>query len=191
MSSGVSPRIVLDHKGVDIRRLVIKCPQGDCSITAVDYESMSAVKAFLDHFKIPYAGQSMPAAVQSVLFKLLEPKREHLTERQRRDLRSLQNNQCEKCKSTLARGEADHITPLRDALASQKQQFRLLCELCHREVTDSTMRRPVNPIISVFNPETYRGFVKSPSPVQFVMPIAKIDPQLELVYIDVKRCRRS
>ena len=150
-----------------------------CSITAVDYESMSAVEAFLDHFKIPYAGQSMPAAVQTVLFKLLEPKRDHLTERQRRDLRSLQNNQCEKCKSTLARGEADHIKPLRDALASQKQQFRLLCELCHREVTDSTMRRPANPIISVFNPETYRGFVNSPRPVQFVMPIAKIDPQLE------------
>ncbi|MDA8584279.1 hypothetical protein N9L68_08580 [bacterium] len=191
LSSGISPRVFLDHKGVEIRRLAIKCPQGDCTITAVDYENMTAIKAFMDHIKITYVGQSMPAAIQSVLWKLLEPKREHLTEKRRRDLRSVQNNECEKCHSPLAKGEADHICPLRDALASQKQPFRLLCEVCHREVTGSTMRRPTNPIISVFNTESYESFVISPRPVQFVMPIGKIDPQLELVNVDVKRCRRS
>ena len=77
--SGISLRVVLDHKGVEIRRLAIKCPEGDCTITAVDYESMTATKAFLDHFNIPYTGQNMPAAAQSVLFKLLQPKRDHLT----------------------------------------------------------------------------------------------------------------
>ena len=33
--------------------------------------------------------------------------------------------------------------------------------------------------------------MQSALPVQFVLPIAKIDPNLELIYVDVRRCRRS
>ncbi|MDA8582898.1 hypothetical protein N9L68_01670 [bacterium] len=58
-------------------------------------------------------------------------------------------------------------------------------------MTDSTMRRPAKPIISVFNPETYKKFVNTSRPVQFVMPLGNIGPQLELVYSDDKRRKRS
>ena len=54
------------------------------------------------------------------------------------------------------------------------------------EVTDVVTKRPANPIISAFNPDTYESFVRSVSPVQFVFPIGKVDPKVELVYVDVK-----
>ena len=83
------------------------------------------------------------------------------------------------------------MTPLRDAVDGQDQSFRLLCGTCHREVTDVVTKRSPNPILSVFKAKTYKDFIESPSPVQFVLPIGKIDPEAELVYLDVKRCRRS
>ena len=101
------------------------------------------------------------------------------------------NGECQKCRCTIDRGEADHITPLRDAIAGQRQSFRLLCQACPREVIDSTARRAANPIISMFSIGTYKGFVESVRPTQFVMPLQKIDPKLELIYLDVRRCRRS
>ena len=66
----------------------------------------------------------------------------------------------------------------------------MLCEACHREVKDSVSRRQFNPIISAFNADTFRDFVQSPRPAQFVLPIAKIDKS-PIINIDVKRCRRS
>ena len=152
---------------------------------------MEAIRTFLQHFHVTYAGQSLPAATQIVLFKLLEPRRQHLTEKERASLLASQNGGCEKCGGAITRGEADHIAPLRDAIAGQAQKFRLLCKACHGEVTDVVTRRPTNPIISVFNIDTYESFVNSSRPVQFVFPIGKIDPNLELVNVDVKRCRRS
>ena len=170
-SAGVVPRISLDPKGTEIRRLNVPLNDGECAVTQVDGESMDAIKIFLDHFKITYTGQSLPAAVQTVLFKLMEPARQHLTEKERRELWESQKGECEKCGCTIERGEADHTTPLRDAIAGQRQSFRLLCNACHFEVTDSTARRAANPIISYFSPETYKGFVESVRPTQFVMPL--------------------
>ena len=45
-SAGIIPRLVLDHKGADIRRLVVKGPHGDCVVSHVDDESMGPVKRF-------------------------------------------------------------------------------------------------------------------------------------------------
>ena len=102
-----------------------------------------------------------------------------------------QKGACAKCGSAIERGEADHIAPLRDAVAEQRQRFRLLCDACHREVTDVVTKRPINPILSFFNKHTYQSFVNSVRPIQFVLPLNKIAPDLELVNVDVKRCRRS
>ena len=38
--AGIIPRTVLDHKGEEIRRLVVKGPDGDCIVSHVDPESM-------------------------------------------------------------------------------------------------------------------------------------------------------
>ncbi|MDA8584300.1 hypothetical protein N9L68_08685, partial [bacterium] len=94
---------------------------------------MEAIRVFLEHFGVVYAGQSLPAATQVVLFKLLEPKRRPLTERERATLLASQSGSGEKCGATISRGEAYHITPLRDAIAGQRQNVRLLCGTCHGE----------------------------------------------------------
>ena len=111
-------------------------------------------------------------------------------EKERSELLSSQKGRCAICGSEISRGEADHHAPLRDAIAGQRQRFRMLCGACHREVTDSVSRRQLNPISSAFNADLFRDFVLSPRPAQFVLPIAKID-QSPIVNVDVKRCRRS
>ena len=90
-SAGVIPKLVLDHKGCENRRLVAKCEGGDCVVSQVDKDSMEAIRTFLEHFHVTYAGQSLPAATQIVLFKLLEPRRQHLTEKERANLLASQN----------------------------------------------------------------------------------------------------
>lgn len=57
------------------------CPDGDCTIAAVDDEGMPAIESCLDHFKVPYTGQNMRAAIQSALLNILDPKREHHNEK--------------------------------------------------------------------------------------------------------------
>ena len=96
-SAGIIPQLVLDHKGCETRRLIAKCEGGDCIVSHVEKASMSAICSFLEHFKMTYAGQSLPAATQLVLFKLLEPKRQHLTEKKRASLLDSQNGECGKC----------------------------------------------------------------------------------------------
>ena len=61
----------------------------------VQEESMEAIRLFLWHFKVMYAGQSLPAATQIVLFELLEPKRQNLKERERTNLLESQGSVCE------------------------------------------------------------------------------------------------
>ena len=102
-SAGVIPKLVLDHKGCETRRLVAKCQGGDCVVSQVDKDSMEAIRTFLEHFKVTYAGQSLPAATQIVLFKLLEPKRQHLTETERASLLANQKGGCEKCGGAISR----------------------------------------------------------------------------------------
>ena len=76
-------------------------------------------------------------------------------------------------------------------MAGQDQAFRLLCLACHSEVSEPSERRAINPIISHFSPETYEAFVRSPRPAQCVTKLNSIDPEREIVNIDVRRCRRS
>ena len=93
-AAGIIPKVVFDQKASEIRRIVAKCDGGDCIVSQVDPESMEAIKQLLGTFKIAYAGQSLPAAAQTVLFKLMEPKREHLTEKERAELLEQQCGQC-------------------------------------------------------------------------------------------------
>ena len=74
-SAGIIPRKTLDHKGVELRRLTVKTADGDCVISHVDKDNMTATQRFLEHFGLTYTGQGIPAETQAVLFKLMEPKR--------------------------------------------------------------------------------------------------------------------
>ena len=83
-SAGVVPRISPDPKGTEIHRLTVALNDGECVVTQVDCDSMDAINNLLEHFKITYTGQSLPAAVQTMLVKLMEPARQHLTDKYRR-----------------------------------------------------------------------------------------------------------
>ena len=63
-SAGIIPKPMLGHRGCETRRLIAKCEGGDCIVSKVEKESMSAIRSFLEHFKMTYAGQSLPATTQ-------------------------------------------------------------------------------------------------------------------------------
>ena len=166
-------------------------PDGKCVIRHVEQENAEAIASLLEAHKIEYRGQSLPAAVQSVFFELTRPERQHLSKTEREELFDKQEGKCEMCQSPLEKCEADHVAPLRDLLVGQEQAFRLLCLTCHSEVSEPSQRRATNPIISQFNPFTYEAYVRSPRPVQCVQKLNNLDPNRELVNVDVRRCRRS
>ena len=101
-----------------------------------------------------------------------------------------QGGKCTMCAEILTTFDADHHCPYRDSFKGQAQVLRALCSICHRSITDSSARRAENPLLSHFSPATHEGFVRSPPPVQFVLPASALETG-PIVNIDVRRCRRS
>ena len=98
---------------------------GECIIRRIDEEGFEHIAKFVEAHGLDYVGQSLPAAVQTVLFKLLKPQRVYISKKARDELYDEQGK-CEMCSSRIANSEADHVAPLRDSLAGQEQPFRLL-----------------------------------------------------------------
>ena len=48
--AGAIPIIYLDHKGMDIQRLVARSDEGDGVVSYVEDDSMEAIEMFLKHF---------------------------------------------------------------------------------------------------------------------------------------------
>ena len=80
-------KVTLGHKGTDIRKLTVVLPEeGNCVVHYVEGATREQVACFLSHFGQTFRGQSLPAAVQTVLFELVRPSREHLSPEQRKAL---------------------------------------------------------------------------------------------------------
>ena len=124
------------------------------------------VAAFCAHFNIEYRGASLCSAVGSIMEKLLRPKRQSISERQRDDMYEAQGHRCAICDSELRAGEdhGDHVEVLRDQVASSTQRFRLLCATCNYSICDAGQRRESEILKSHYNLETV-AFETSPKPV--------------------------
>ena len=86
--------------------------------------------------------------------------------------------------------EADHLNPLVDAVKGQAQTLRLLCGVCHTQITDSGHRRG-DALLSHFNFLTH-FFVTSPRPVPATFTANKIDERrVPFILADLRRCRRN
>ena len=66
---GHIPRIIMGHK-CDIHQLTVTLPEGKCVVQRIDPGTSKSIAALLDAFGIEYTGQSLPAATQTVPFKL-------------------------------------------------------------------------------------------------------------------------
>ena len=76
--------------------------------------------------------------------KLLRPKRQSISERQRDAMYEAQGHRCAICDSELRAGEdhGDHVEVLGDQVASTgMQRFRLLCATCNYSICDASQRR--------------------------------------------------
>ena len=80
------PKITLGHKGESTRKLTLHLPGGKCTIRQIDEENSAQIAKFVEGHGLEYIGQSLPAAVQTVLFKLLKPQGEYLSKKEHEEL---------------------------------------------------------------------------------------------------------
>ena len=78
------PKVTLGHKGELTRKLTLYLPSGKCTIRQIGDENSAEIAKFVEGHGLEYIGQSLPAAVQTVLFKLLKPQSEYISKKRAR-----------------------------------------------------------------------------------------------------------
>ena len=197
LESGRSPKVGLRDLAT-IQSLTYHCVKsldgcsGACRIRELPPDAHE-IQAWLQALPVDveYRGQRLPSITQEVFLALLKAERRTPGPDERKRLLEEYDNKCALCGGIFDGDlEWDHVAPLRGTARGARQLFHPICSSCHQEKTALEGRQD-RTLESCFSEHAWHSYAESPRPPALVWSPHSAKEGLELLELDVRRCRRN